>query len=137
MNRTSCIAIHTARLIENSTLPIENITLLFWNGKRNLYIYFQDAEKQKKHTQESINKLIEAVRHNFPATLYAQTQNAFVKIEVTKEHVNIYPLEPYCMKQGIDARQPQLDLEVYIKIALGLCENIAIHSLQTKQREDE
>jgi len=107
--------------------------LLFWNGKRNLYIYFQDAEKQTKHTQESINKLIETVKHDFTATLYAQTQNAFVKIEASREQINVYPLEPYCMKQGIDALKPQLDLEVYIKIALGLCENIAIYSLQTKQ----
>jgi hypothetical protein len=115
----------------------EYLNQLLWNGKRNLCTYFQDIEKQKKHTQESITKLIEAAKHNFPVALYAQTRSAFVKIEVTKEHVNIYPLEPYCMKQGIDARQSQLDLEVYIKIALGLCENIAIHSLQTKQRYDE
>lgn len=135
MNQTSYITVRAAYLTKASGSPMDAIALLFWNGKRNLCIYFQDIEKQKKHTQESITKLIETVKHDFPITLYAQTQNAFVKIEVTKEQVNIYPLEPYCMKQGIDARQSQLDLEVYIKIALGLCENIAIYSLQTKQGE--
>ena len=111
---------------------MNNSSLFFWNGKRNLFIYFEDIEKQKKHTKESIQKLVTIVEKDFPVIFYAQTPDAFIKIEAMKDQFSLYPLEPYCMKQGIDASEPNLDLEIYIKIALEFCENIAIFSLETK-----
>ncbi len=132
MNKISYITAHTAPLIQDFSTPNENIALLFWNGKRNLHIYFQDIHKHETHTERSIEQLIEIAKTNFPITIYAQTPQAFVKIEIARDLVHIYPLEPYCLKQGIDASEPQLDLDTYIKITLGLCENIAIYSLETK-----
>ena len=111
---------------------INNDNFFFWNGRRNLFIYFEDIEKQKKHTKESIQKLVTIVEKDFPVIFYAQTPDAFIKIEAMKDQFSLYPLEPYCMKQGIDASEPNLDLEIYIKIALAFCENIAIFSLETR-----
>jgi hypothetical protein len=104
----------------------------FWNGRRHLLVYFEDIERRKKHTNESLKKLATIIQQDFPAIFYAQDKNAFMKIEATQDQLNVYPLEPYCMKQGIDASEPNLDLEIYTKIALAFCENTAIYSLETK-----
>lgn len=109
---------------------------VFLWGKIHLLIYFEDVQKQKKHTSESLKKLAEIIEKGSLVILYAQSPDAFVKIEITQDRLNVYPLEPYCMKQGIDASKPSLDLAVYIKIALNLCGELFIFSLETKQLEN-
>lgn len=85
----------------------------FWNEKRNLLVYFEDIERQKRHTKESLKKLADIIKQGFPVTFYAENKNAFVKLEITKERLNLYPLKQYCMKQGLDASEPQFDLDIY------------------------